>query len=138
MNAAERKADWWLFGGIYRPVWLEAKPQIRIEHIAVDAKMDGEMQLYTELKGVKGKEKLTAALHPLDGTDVCSEVRMWEVGHDGVFAHIWKNVEPWTPENLGFTISLLPCGMKKGRLYTGHLSASDSVPLTFVHATVFI
>ena len=24
-----------------RPVWLEAKPQIRIEHIAVDAKMDG-------------------------------------------------------------------------------------------------
>ena len=63
-----------MFGGIYRPVWLEAKPQIRIEHIAVDAKMDGEMQLYTELKGVKGKEKLTAALHPLDGTDVCSEV----------------------------------------------------------------
>lgn len=98
VNAAERKADWWLFGGIYRPVWLEAKPQIRIEHIAVDAKMDGEMQLYTELKGVKGKEKLTAALHPLDGTDVCSEVRMWEVGHDSVFAHIWKNVEPWTPE----------------------------------------
>lgn len=98
VNAAERKADWWLFGGIYRPVWLEAKPQIRIEHIAVDAKMDGEMQLYTELKGVKGKEKLTAVLHPLDGTDVCSEVRMWEVGHDSVFAHIWKNVEPWTPE----------------------------------------
>ena len=22
VNAAERKADWWLFGGIYRPVWL--------------------------------------------------------------------------------------------------------------------
>lgn len=98
VNAAERKADWWLFGGIYRPVWLEAKPQIRIEHIAVDAKMDGEMQLYTELKGVKGKEKLTAALHPLGGTDVCSEVRTWEVGHDSVFAHVWKNVEPWTPE----------------------------------------
>ena len=61
MNAAERKADWWLFGGIYRPVWLEAKPQIRIEHIAVDAKMDGEMQLYTELKGVKGKEKINGS-----------------------------------------------------------------------------
>lgn len=76
--------------GIYRPVWLEAKPQTRIEHIAVDAKMDGEMQLYTELKGVKGKEKLTAALHPLGGTDVCSEVRTWEVGHDSVFAHVWK------------------------------------------------
>lgn len=42
--------------GIYRPVWLEAKPQTRIEHIAVDAKMDGEMKLYTELKGVKGRK----------------------------------------------------------------------------------
>lgn len=25
VNAAERRADWWLFGGIYRPVYLEAK-----------------------------------------------------------------------------------------------------------------
>ncbi len=22
VNAAERKADWWLYGGIYRPVWI--------------------------------------------------------------------------------------------------------------------
>ena len=41
VNAAERKADWWIFGGIYRPVYLEAKPAVNIKRIAVDAKADG-------------------------------------------------------------------------------------------------
>ena len=41
VNAAERRADWWLFGGIYRPVYLEAKPKTNIERIAVDASADG-------------------------------------------------------------------------------------------------
>ena len=36
VNAAERKADWWIFGGIYRPVYLEAQPQSNIDRIAVD------------------------------------------------------------------------------------------------------
>src|SRR5574344_561085 len=45
VNAAERKADWWLFGGIYRPVWLEATPQTAIEHVAVYAKANGDLNL---------------------------------------------------------------------------------------------
>ena len=47
VNAAERKADWWIFGGIYRPVYLEVKPLMNIERIAVDAKADGS--LYAEV-----------------------------------------------------------------------------------------
>ena len=27
VNLAERRGDYWTFGGIYRPVWLEARPQ---------------------------------------------------------------------------------------------------------------
>ena len=42
VNAAERRADWWLFGGIYRPVFLTAKPSNHIERIAVNAKANGE------------------------------------------------------------------------------------------------
>ena len=41
VNRAERQADYWLFGGIYRPVWLESKPQRHIERVAIDAKADG-------------------------------------------------------------------------------------------------
>jgi hypothetical protein len=41
VNAAERRADYWIFGGIFRPVYLEVLPSDHIEHIAIDAKADG-------------------------------------------------------------------------------------------------
>ena len=41
VNLAERRADYWNFGGIFRPVFLEVKPAINLRHIAIDAKMDG-------------------------------------------------------------------------------------------------
>ncbi|MDR0352114.1 MAG: DUF4981 domain-containing protein, partial [Opitutaceae bacterium] len=40
---AERKGDYWVFGGIYRPVWLEAVPARFIEHVAIDAGADGRL-----------------------------------------------------------------------------------------------
>ena len=43
VNAAERRADWWLFGGIYRPVYLKAVPAAHIERIAVNATADGTL-----------------------------------------------------------------------------------------------
>lgn len=41
VNRAERYADFWVFGGIFRPVWLEAQPAQFIERVAIDARADG-------------------------------------------------------------------------------------------------
>lgn len=41
VNRAERTGDYWNFGGIYRPVWLEARPGQAIERVAIDARADG-------------------------------------------------------------------------------------------------
>lgn len=41
VNLAERKADYWVFGGIFRPVYLEVKPREHIVRVAVDARADG-------------------------------------------------------------------------------------------------
>lgn len=41
VNLAERRADYWNFGGIFRPVFLEVKPAVNLRHIAIDARMDG-------------------------------------------------------------------------------------------------
>ncbi|MGC4232878.1 MAG: glycoside hydrolase family 2 TIM barrel-domain containing protein [Niabella sp.] len=41
VNAAEREADYWIFGGIFRPVWLEVLPQNYISDISIDAKANG-------------------------------------------------------------------------------------------------
>lgn len=40
-NTGERAADYWIFGGIFRPVWLEVTPEQAIEHAAIDARADG-------------------------------------------------------------------------------------------------
>lgn len=44
VNAAEREADYWIFGGIFRPVWLEVLPQTYIDDISIDAKADGSFR----------------------------------------------------------------------------------------------
>lgn len=41
VNNAERYADYWVFGGIFRPVYLEAFPAEYIERVAIDAQADG-------------------------------------------------------------------------------------------------
>ncbi|WP_111708324.1 glycoside hydrolase family 2 protein [Lutibacter citreus] len=41
INHAERDADFWIFGGIYRPVYLEVSPKENIERVAIEAKANG-------------------------------------------------------------------------------------------------
>lgn len=43
VNMAERKADFWIFGGIFRPVYIEVKPQNHILRTAINAKADGSL-----------------------------------------------------------------------------------------------
>ena len=41
VNLAERRADYWNFGGIWRPVFILSKPAQNIRRVAIDAKGDG-------------------------------------------------------------------------------------------------
>lgn len=84
VNSAERRADWWLFGGIYRPVYIEALPERHIENLAIDARMNGD--LYVNQKGLT----LT-----LDGKDIpydsvagcfrCGDVKRWDPEHPNLY-----------------------------------------------------
>lgn len=110
VNAAERKADWWLFGGIYRPVWLEAKPATHIERLAVDARADGELKVEVHLQGTTGEESLSMEVTPISAKD--GERRPVKVTKDPVqllTAH-FDGISPWTPEApvlYRLTVSLL-------------------------------
>ncbi len=44
VNMAERRADYWNFGGIWRPVFIVSKPMQNISRVAIDAKADGRFQ----------------------------------------------------------------------------------------------
>ncbi|MFC9915452.1 glycoside hydrolase family 2 TIM barrel-domain containing protein [Streptomyces sp. NPDC059862] len=70
VNRAERLGDYWNFGGIYRPVHLEAFPLQHIERIAVDARADGTLRIDAHLSGTGSADRLVARVTDLSGRPV--------------------------------------------------------------------
>lgn len=100
INSAERRADWWLFGGIYRPVYLEAMPRQHISHIAVDAHMDGYLSANIQFsQNLSVGNSLNVSLSTLSGEEL--ENKAFEIkatDKEQSFAMVWDNVQQWTCE----------------------------------------
>src|ERR1017187_314652 len=45
VNRAERRADYWNYSGIFRPVYLEAVPKTFIDHLAINATAQGSLSV---------------------------------------------------------------------------------------------
>ncbi|MBN1181215.1 MAG: hypothetical protein JXB49_02940 [Bacteroidales bacterium] len=56
VNRAERYADYWIFGGIYRPVYLEAVPKEHIGQVAVSGTADGKVSLHIEPQNIENSD----------------------------------------------------------------------------------
>ena len=52
VEQAERHADYWIFGGIYRPVHIDAVPREFIEWVAIDARADGACRVDVHVDGI--------------------------------------------------------------------------------------
>lgn len=70
VNKAERLADYWVFGGIYRPVYLEVVPQQFVERVAIDARADGSFAMDVFLNGVTDSDAVEAWIVTLEGKPV--------------------------------------------------------------------
>ena len=100
VNAAERRADWWLFGGIYRPVYLEARPQRHIDRVAVDARADGTLRTELHLAGISGSEKLELRLEEIASGQVAgTQVLPLDGAPVQTLATRWPGVKTWDPEH---------------------------------------
>jgi hypothetical protein len=60
VNNAERLADYWVFGGIYRPVYLEAYPKQHIAQLSIDAKADGNFNMDVSVKNMSVANTIVA------------------------------------------------------------------------------
>jgi len=69
VNRAERISDYWVFGGIYRPVYLEAKPQVAIDRMAIDAKANGTFRMDVFVSYAKNTT-VESQIQTLDGVNV--------------------------------------------------------------------
>ncbi|MBI5425267.1 MAG: glycoside hydrolase family 2 [Opitutae bacterium] len=71
INIAERMGDYWNFGGIFRPVRLEALPQQFIERVAIDARADGAFRADVFLGGnLPAGNQVVAQIKSLAGEPV--------------------------------------------------------------------
>lgn len=80
VNSAERRADWWLFGGIYRPVYIESMPMRHISSTSIDARADGHLSAKVKTRcanndvplkiSIKGEtaRNVTTTYNSIDGT----------------------------------------------------------------------
>jgi hypothetical protein len=70
VNDAERRGDYWNFGGIFRPVLLQAHPSTRIDRVAVNALASGDFTAEVVLAGVTAAGRVVGQIRRLDGTAV--------------------------------------------------------------------
>ena len=84
VNNAERAADYWVFGGIFRPVWLEARPAASIERSAIDARADGRLSIDVFLAGADAGARVDAQVLDGSGQPVGSPIRSGEISQGKV------------------------------------------------------
>lgn len=95
INRAERQADFWLFGGIFRPVYLEILPTVFIERVALDAKATGDfsMQVFTNATAAQTVE---AQVFDLKNKAIAPAFTL--LPGDSMLRHQFTNIKTWNAE----------------------------------------
>ena len=67
-GAEQGNVDYWLFAGIYRPVYLEAKPAAYIDHVSANPLANGQITVSADLGGISNNYTVNAFV--TDGNQV--------------------------------------------------------------------
>ncbi len=98
VNNAERESDFWLFGGIYRPVYLEVLPDIHFSRIAIDAQASGNLKLLlTTNKATKGAAAKVEIRELATGKKISEFQHPLGEQNSQIEQHI-ENVKQWNAE----------------------------------------
>jgi hypothetical protein len=101
VNRAERLSDYWVFGGVFRPVYLKAVPAQFIDRVAIDAKADGSFYMDVYTKGTGKAKTVSAQVQTLDGKPF-GEVLTANVNKDSTgkatIRGSFTKPAPWNPE----------------------------------------
>ncbi len=99
VELAERKADYWVFGGIYRPVYLEALPRQFIEWAAVDAQADGSISVDVYLKNIANANRVIGSVSGpgIAGAETFRS-RLVEGRDKVILKGRVRGIKPWTAE----------------------------------------
>jgi beta-galactosidase/beta-glucuronidase len=99
VNEAERKADFWIFGGIFRPVYLEVSPIQQINRIQIDAKANGQFKAILNASGNIDKigVQLASVNGKTFGEPIFVQVKAG-INTDFLIEHQFANPKLWSSE----------------------------------------
>ncbi len=107
VNLAERRADYWNFGGIWRPVFVISKPSHNIQRMAINAKADGHFMadvflnralpgstVSVDIIDSKGKKVATSpaftTASDIAKIDFCvKNPKLWNAEHPNMYAAVF-------------------------------------------------
>ncbi|MDE6655056.1 MAG: glycoside hydrolase family 2, partial [Muribaculaceae bacterium] len=99
VNLAERRADYWNFGGLWRPVFMQARPALNLKHLAIDAKADGAFKANYTLSMPVENGKITTVIFDKNGKKVAETVTPIRKGAgDGIIELDVKSPATWSAE----------------------------------------
>lgn len=97
---AERQADFWIFGGIFRPVFLEVLPDIHMNRTAIDALADGSFNTLIVLNQSKSDYIISVNLFDLEGNKIGETVHseIEKGDSEKMISGKFEGVKSWNPE----------------------------------------
>ena len=100
INRAERNGDFWVLGGIYRPVYLEIVPTVFIDRVAVDAKANGAFSVDVFSMNLKAVNTIEAQVQKLNGENVGTSfsVKANTENEKLILKSQFSNPDLWNPE----------------------------------------
>ena len=100
VNRAERQADFWIFGGIFRPVFLEVLPPTHIKRAAIDPKADGSFNTLIILNNAHAKHTVNIDLFDMNGSKIGETVYAeFEKGNtEHLITGHFDGIKPWSTE----------------------------------------
>lgn len=146
VNAAERRADWWLYGGIYRPVWLEVVPAVSMEHFILDARADGSLRASVRMAGNAEGHVLAVSIRGLkDGKPLRTLQGKEQVscplatsGRETEFTCKWSDVKVWNTEAPELYVARLELKDRSGNVIQVREERIGFRTIEFFRKTVFI
>ena len=97
VNRAERQADFWLFGGIFRPVFLEIVPTTFIERVAVDAKANGDFGMQVFTKNTNKNQSVEIQIEELNGRSIGKPFSL-KAGDSNYLKNNFPAIKQWNAE----------------------------------------
>lgn len=100
VNMAERHGDYWIFGGIFRPVYLKIVPKTHIKRVAINAEANGHFSMQVFAENIHKGDKLKAEIEKMNSNQELKPISAPFDAQDTMITlqAQYHHVALWSPE----------------------------------------